>query len=76
MAESVREALVLCFHTAASVSCLPACLTPTLPLRPSPCRLASVDPALCAQRLPKAFHTLVPQLCADQEGVRFGTSQV
>lgn len=38
-------------------------------------RLAAIDPALCAARLPKAFHTLIPHLCADQEGVKFGTSQ-
>lgn len=26
-------------------------------------------------RLPQAFHALLPQLCAQQEGVRFGTQQ-
>ena len=39
-------------------------------------RLAKVDPVLCAQKLPSAFHTLVPHLCAEQDGVRFGTAQV
>ena len=39
-------------------------------------RLAKVDPTLCAQKLPSAFHTLVPNLCAEQDGVRFGTAQV
>ena len=34
-------------------------------------RLAGADPRLCAQRLPRAFHTLVPQLAAEQENVRY-----
>jgi ribosomal RNA-processing protein 12 len=35
------------------------------------CRLAEADASLCAQRLPRAVHTLVPQLAAEQESVRF-----
>ncbi|GFR52360.1 hypothetical protein Agub_g14918 [Astrephomene gubernaculifera] len=38
-------------------------------------RLAEVDPAACAARLPRAVHALVPQLAAEQDGVRYGTSQ-
>ena len=34
-----------------------------------------MDPSLAAARLPAAFHALVPQLVAEQEGVRFGTQQ-
>eukprot|EP00798_Chlamydomonas_sp_ICE-L_P031076 gene31076-6203_t len=34
-------------------------------------RLHELDPKLCATKLPRAFHALVPQ----QDGVRFGTSQ-
>ena len=39
------------------------------------CRLHLEDPALCGLRLPQAFHALVPQLLAPQDGVRFGTQQ-
>ena len=35
------------------------------------CRLAEADASLCAQRLPRTVHTLVPQLAAEQESVRF-----
>lgn len=35
------------------------------------CRLAAQDASLCASRLPRAFHTLVPQLAAEHEPVRF-----
>lgn len=38
-------------------------------------RLHELDASLCAQRLPEALHSLLPQLCAQQEGVRFGTQQ-
>ncbi|KAJ9506030.1 hypothetical protein QJQ45_002495 [Haematococcus lacustris] len=38
-------------------------------------RLAQADPGLCAARLARAVHALVPQLSAEQDGVRFGTSQ-
>ena len=34
-----------------------------------------LDASVCALRLPQAFHLLLPQLCAEQEGVRFGTQQ-
>ena len=46
-------------------------VTQVLPL----CRLYDMDPTLAAARLPAAFHALVPQLVAEQEGVRFGTQQ-
>ncbi|GLC60588.1 hypothetical protein PLESTB_001631100 [Pleodorina starrii] len=36
-------------------------------------RLAEADPAACAARLPRAVHALVPQLAAEQDGVRYGT---
>ncbi len=39
------------------------------------CRLHELDASVCALRLPQAFHSLLPQLCAEQEGVRFGTQQ-
>lgn len=39
------------------------------------CRLHELDASACALRLPQAFHSLLPQLCAEQEGVRFGTQQ-
>ena len=39
------------------------------------CRLHELDASICAQRLPQALHSLLPQLCAQQEGVRFGTQQ-
>jgi hypothetical protein len=39
------------------------------------CRLHQLDPSLCGTRLPHAFHALMPQLLAGQEGVRFGTQQ-
>ncbi len=39
------------------------------------CRLHELDASVCALRLPQAFHALLPQLCAEQEGVRFGTQQ-
>lgn len=35
------------------------------------CRLATADAALCAARLPRAVHALVPQLTAEQESVRY-----
>lgn len=35
------------------------------------CRLAAADAALCAARLPRAVHALVPQLAAEQESVRY-----
>ncbi|KAL0054199.1 hypothetical protein WJX82_005285 [Trebouxia sp. C0006] len=38
-------------------------------------RLHELDASACALRLPQAFHSLLPQLCAEQEGVRFGTQQ-
>ncbi|KAG2424708.1 hypothetical protein HXX76_014284 [Chlamydomonas incerta] len=38
-------------------------------------RLAEADPAAAAARLPRAVHALVPGLAAEQDGVRFGTSQ-
>ncbi|DBA66455.1 TPA: hypothetical protein ACH3X2_002431 [Trebouxia sp. C0005] len=38
-------------------------------------RLHELDASVCALRLPQAFHLLLPQLCAEQEGVRFGTQQ-
>ena len=34
-----------------------------------------LDASACALRLPQGFHSLLPQLCAEQEGVRFGTQQ-
>lgn len=37
------------------------------------CRLAGADAALCAARLPRAVHALVPQLAVEHEGVRFAT---
>ena len=37
------------------------------------CRLAAADDALCAARLPRAVHALVPQLAAEQEAVRAAT---
>ena len=46
-------------------------VTQVLPL----CRLHEMNPTLAAARLPAAFHALVPQLVAEQEGVRFGTQQ-
>ena len=39
------------------------------------CRLHELDASVCAQRVAQAFHSLLPQLCAQQEGVRFGTQQ-
>ncbi|EFJ51860.1 hypothetical protein VOLCADRAFT_87463 [Volvox carteri f. nagariensis] len=36
-------------------------------------KLAEADPAACAARLPRAVHALVPQLVAEQDGVRYGT---
>ena len=30
---------------------------------------------MCATRLPQALHALLPQLCGEQEGLRFGTQQ-
>ncbi|KAG2487102.1 hypothetical protein HYH03_014215 [Edaphochlamys debaryana] len=38
-------------------------------------RLAEVDPVATAARLPRALHCLVPQLAAEADGVRYGTSQ-
>lgn len=38
-------------------------------------RLREVDAKACAARLPKAVHALVPQLAAEQDGVRFATSE-
>ena len=35
------------------------------------CRLAAVQPGAAMQQLPAAFHTLVPQLAAEQESVRY-----
>ncbi|KAK9818389.1 hypothetical protein WJX72_011834 [[Myrmecia] bisecta] len=37
--------------------------------------LHDLDAAMCTTRLPRVFHTLVAQLSADQDGVRFATSQ-
>lgn len=39
-------------------------------------RLAVADPKLAAARLPRALHVLLPQLAAEQDGVRVGTSMV
>ncbi|GLI63541.1 hypothetical protein VaNZ11_006530 [Volvox africanus] len=39
-------------------------------------KLAEVDPAACAARLPRTVHALVPQLAAEQDGVRYGTFEV
>lgn len=39
------------------------------------CRLHELDASVCALRLPQAFHALLPQLCAEQEAVCFGTQQ-
>ncbi len=38
-------------------------------------RLHELDASVCGMRLPQAFHSLLPQLCAEQEGVRFGSQQ-
>ena len=35
------------------------------------CRLAAAEPGVCAQRLPRAVHALVPLLAAEHEGVRY-----
>lgn len=37
--------------------------------------LAKSDQALCTSHLPRVFHALVPHMTAEQDGVRFGTSQ-
>ena len=39
------------------------------------CRLQEVDRGLAGERLPGAFHALVPLLQAESEGVRFATEQ-
>ncbi|GIL82209.1 hypothetical protein Vretifemale_11129 [Volvox reticuliferus] len=36
-------------------------------------KLAEADPAACAARLPRTVHALVPQLAAEQDGVRYST---
>lgn len=35
------------------------------------CRLAALDAGAAAARLPRAFHTLVPQLASEHDGVRY-----
>jgi hypothetical protein len=40
------------------------------------CRLHELDPALCAARLPRAVHALVPQLGAELDTARFAAMQV
>lgn len=38
------------------------------------CRLAALDPVVVSKRLPRAVHTLVPQLASDHEGVRIAAA--
>lgn len=38
-------------------------------------RLQTMDATAAGKLLPRAVHTLVPQLAAEQDGVRFGVSQ-
>ncbi|KAL4855011.1 RRP12-like protein [Chlorella vulgaris] len=38
------------------------------------CRLAALDPVVASKRLPRAVHTLVPQLASDHEGVRIAAA--
>ena len=54
------------------------CFAPTNIQKPPHCchcRLHELDASVCAQQVAQAFHSLLPQLCAQQEGVRFGTQQ-